>query len=254
MKGTTTGKADVYLDGAFKTTVDLSAAAATYQVDVWNTGLLANGLHHVTIQWNTGNAAGKYVTLDRVDVLGTIAYAPPAITSLSPSLGATAGGTTVAINGSGFTEVSGLSAVTFGGVNATSYTVNSPSKITAVAPAHAAGAVQVQVTAAGGATFDTAADDFTYVVAPTMTRLDVTAANLCALGVETDRRGRHLLEPLDAGLHGFGSRMREIDPEQVHVPLVEALDHVRVERRRAERAEDLDLHRSVSPFAVARAV
>jgi subtilisin family serine protease len=177
MKGTTTGKADVYLDGAFKTTVDLSAAAATYQVDVWNTGLLANGLHHVTIQWNTGNAAGKYVTLDRVDVLGTIAYAPPAITSLSPSLGATAGGTTVAINGSGFTEVSGLSAVTFGGVNATSYTVNSPSKITAVAPAHAAGAVQVQVTAAGGATFDTAADDFTYVVAPTMTRLDVTAAN-----------------------------------------------------------------------------
>ena len=177
MKGTTTGKADVYLDDVFQTTIDLAAAKATYQVNVWSTGVLPNGPHHVTISRNTGNIAGKYITLDRVDVLGTLVYMPPTVSSLSATLGATTGGTTVTINGAGFIGLAGASAVTFGGVNATSYTVVSPTKITAVAPPHAAGAVRVQVTASGGVTADTAADDFTYVTPPTLTRVDATATN-----------------------------------------------------------------------------
>ena len=52
------------------------------------------------------------------------------------------------LTGTGFTGLSGAAAVTFGGTNATSYTVNSATQITATAPAHAAGAVDVVVTAA----------------------------------------------------------------------------------------------------------
>ena len=98
----------------------------------------------------------------------------PTITSLSPATGSVDGGTTVTINGSNFVGLSGPAAVTFGGVNATSYVVNSATKITAVAPAHAAGTVRVQVTAYGGTTADTATDDFTYTTIPPVTRYDQT--------------------------------------------------------------------------------
>jgi hypothetical protein len=96
----------------------------------------------------------------------------PTITSLSPSSGLTLGGTSVTINGSGFSDVGGAP-VLFGGLDATSYTVNSPTKITAVAPPHAAGTVRVQVTSAGGTTADTPADDFTYAESLPTTRTDV---------------------------------------------------------------------------------
>jgi hypothetical protein len=181
MKGTTTGKADVYLDDVFKTTVDLAASAATYKVNVWSTGTIAAGVHKFSIVWNTGNAAGKYITLDRVDVLGSLVYPAPTITSLSPASGVLAGGTSVTINGTGFAGLSGASAVTFGGVNATTYTVNSATKITAAAPAHAAGTVPVQVTTAIGS----ASSNFTYSAAPPTTRVDLpvtTTAGLTASG------------------------------------------------------------------------
>ena len=171
MKGTTTGKADVYLDDALKGTVDLSAASATYQLKVWSTGPIAAGVHKFSIVWNTGNAAGKYITLDRVDVQGSLVYPAPTITSLSPKTGSTAGGTSVTINGAGFADIS---EVTFDGASVP-YTLNSPTKITATAPAHATGTVRVQVTTAAGTTPDTSADDFTYSVAPPTTRVDVPA-------------------------------------------------------------------------------
>ena len=110
----------------------------------------------------------------------------PTITSLSPATGSVDGGTSVIINGTNFAGLSGASAVTFGGVNATSYHVNSGTKITAVAPAHAAGAVRVQVTAVGGTTADTANDDFTYTTAPPVTRYDQTNANIVKTGTWAD--------------------------------------------------------------------
>lgn len=97
--------------------------------------------------------------------------APPAITALSPTSGATAGGATVVITGTNFIGLSGAAAVTFGGTNATKYAVDSATKITVKIPAHAAGAVQVKVTSPYGASADTAADDFTYVAAPAITGL-----------------------------------------------------------------------------------
>ena len=76
MKGTTTGIADVYLDGVKVATINLAASTATYQVNVWSTGDLPSGNHFVRIVRNSGSAAGKYVTLDAVDIWGTIRTGP----------------------------------------------------------------------------------------------------------------------------------------------------------------------------------
>jgi uncharacterized repeat protein (TIGR02543 family) len=106
--------------------------------------------------------------------------ATPTVTNISPSSGPAAGGTSVTITGTNFT---GATAVTFGAVNAASYTVNSATNITAVSPAGSAGTVHVTVTTAGGTSATSSADQFTYVVAPTITTQAVTAiTNTTATG------------------------------------------------------------------------
>ena len=89
----------------------------------------------------------------------------PALTSVTPNTGSTAGGTSVTIIG---TDLTGATALTFGGTSATSFTVDSPTQITATTPAHAAGMVDVEVTTPGGSA--TLADGFTFVIpAPALT-------------------------------------------------------------------------------------
>ncbi len=74
--------------------------------------------------------------------------------------GSDAGGSTVDITGTGFT---GASAVDFGSTPATSFTVNSSTSITAVAPPSSSdGPVDVTVTTNGAASATSAADQFTY--------------------------------------------------------------------------------------------
>jgi hypothetical protein len=173
MKGTTTGTADVYLDGELKKTVNLSAPTAVYNVSVWSTDDLPEGDYKVEIVRRSDNPSTKYITVDAVDVVGTLSYPQPTITGLNPSYGPPTGGNQVIITGKWFYDVSGPDAVTFDGVNATSYTVTSPTRITAVAPAHELGTVQVQVLAAAGPSKNAEADDYTYkdVPAPTITAL-----------------------------------------------------------------------------------
>ncbi|MEU5808658.1 IPT/TIG domain-containing protein [Streptomyces sp. NPDC047718] len=67
---------------------------------------------------------------------------PPTINTINPSQGPTTGGTTVTLTGTGMT---GSIAVRFGSTNATSFTVNSATQITAVSPPYAAGAAAVTV-------------------------------------------------------------------------------------------------------------
>ena len=76
MKGTAAGIADVYLDGAKVTTLNLASATATYRVNVWSTGDLPGGDHYVQIVRNPDSAADKFVTLDAVDIWGTIRTGP----------------------------------------------------------------------------------------------------------------------------------------------------------------------------------
>ncbi|SDL84989.1 Uncharacterized protein YhjY, contains autotransporter beta-barrel domain [Janthinobacterium sp. OK676] len=100
------------------------------------------------------------------------AQPPPTITGVSPASGPTTGGTSVTITGTGFT---GATAVKFGATNATGYTVNSATQITATAPAGSAGTVNVTVTTAGGTSATGAANQFTYIPAPTVTSISPTA-------------------------------------------------------------------------------
>ncbi|MBN9321677.1 MAG: IPTL-CTERM sorting domain-containing protein [Delftia acidovorans] len=100
--------------------------------------------------------------------------AAPSVTSISPTAGPTGGGTTVTITGTGFAAAPGTGAVRFGATTAT-YTINSNTQITATAPAGSAGTVDVTVTTVGGTSATSAADQFTYVPAPTVTSISPTS-------------------------------------------------------------------------------
>ncbi len=71
-KGTTVGKADVYLDSVFKGTVNLALTSTAYQQNAWSTGFIAPGVHTVVIKRNSTNATGKYIDIDRADTWGVL--------------------------------------------------------------------------------------------------------------------------------------------------------------------------------------
>ena len=89
----------------------------------------------------------------------------PAVTGISPSIGPSGGGTTVTITGYNFGSAT---AVKFGSVPATSYTVNTNTIITATSPT-GTGTVDVTVSTSYGTTAAVAADQFTYTAVPTIT-------------------------------------------------------------------------------------
>jgi hypothetical protein len=88
----------------------------------------------------------------------------PGLADIAPPSGTTAGGTTVTLTGDGFI---GATAVRFDGA-AASFTVNSATQITALTPAHAAGAAVVTVTTPGGTS---SPHSYVYLEAPTLTAL-----------------------------------------------------------------------------------
>ncbi|WP_378945955.1 cadherin-like beta sandwich domain-containing protein [Mesorhizobium sp. ANAO-SY3R2] len=129
----------------------------------WSTSLNF-GDNTVTI---IGKAADG-VTTKTYTVTVTRAAAAPTLTSAAPNSGNAAGGTTVTLSGSNLT---GASAVRFGGTSASSFTVVNDTTITATIPAHAAGSVDVSVNTPGGSA--TLTSGFTYTLAS-----DATLANL----------------------------------------------------------------------------
>jgi hypothetical protein len=89
--------------------------------------------------------------------------AAPVVTSITPTSGPASGGTSVTINGSGFT---GATAVDFGSTVVNTFTINSDNKITVTSPA-GSGKVDVTVVGLGGTSTTSANDQFTYVAAGT---------------------------------------------------------------------------------------
>jgi hypothetical protein len=104
----------------------------------------------------------------------------PTVTGISPTSGSSNGGTALTITGTGF--LAGAT-VSLGGTAATGITVVSSTKITATAPAHAAGAVNVVVTntdgqsgtLAGGYTYTSASSTIAFMQAKSATPQSPTA-------------------------------------------------------------------------------
>jgi hypothetical protein len=87
-------------------------------------------------------------------------YTPPTVTSLSVTTGPATGGTTVKINGTGFT---GATAVHFGAAPAATIKVNAKgTQVTVKAPPGSTGTVDVTVTTPEGTSATGPADHFTY--------------------------------------------------------------------------------------------
>jgi hypothetical protein len=89
-------------------------------------------------------------------------FSAPTISSVYPTMGPEAGGTRVTISGASFSTAT---AVTFGGMPATSFAVVDDTQIEATAPA-GAGSVDVSVTTIGGS--DNVKGAYTYVPVPTV--------------------------------------------------------------------------------------
>ena len=99
-------------------------------------------------------------------------FALPTVTSVNPIAGPTAGATSVTVTG---TNLTGATAVKFGSTAATNLTINSPTSITATAPAESAGTVDITVTTPGGTSATSTADRYTYAAAPTVTSINPTS-------------------------------------------------------------------------------
>jgi IPT/TIG domain len=95
----------------------------------------AAGTYNVNVNVSGGVAAGAGANLY---TYGT----PPSVSSCSPAVGVTLGGTPVTITGANFANVS---SVTFGGTAATSVVLVNATTVTCIAPAHAEGLVNVVV-------------------------------------------------------------------------------------------------------------
>jgi len=94
----------------------------------------------------------------------------PAISTVSPGAGPAAGGSLVVITG---TNLTGATAVSFGGSAAAAYTVDSATQISATTPSHSAGAVDVTVTTPYGDA--TSTGGFLYLDGPSALRFHTVA-------------------------------------------------------------------------------
>src|SRR2546426_7571448 len=109
--------------------------------------------------WNIWTA-GDYTIASQTQQLTlfeNLCMSTPTVSGVAPVSGNAAGGTAVAISGSDFNFAS---SVMFGSSPATSYTVNSNTKITATAPAGTAGTVDVTVTNYAGTSATSPADTY----------------------------------------------------------------------------------------------
>ncbi len=172
--GPVTGGTYVTITGAnfipAGTTVFFGATAAT---PTTNTGSIITvfspvhvaGTVDITVQTINGTSATSIFDQFTYGSTGL------AVTNVSPNGGPPTGGTVVAITGSGFT---GATSVTFGGTAALSFFVVTDNSITATAPPHALGTVDVIVGNGSAFSPNTLADNYTYTLGPTITSITPT--------------------------------------------------------------------------------
>ena len=174
----------LYIGNAYSdtiTTIDTATNAVTDSIPVgsqpMDIALNPDGSALYTANYKSGTVSVLDTATDEVIStltgfdqpigIGFAQVPPPAVTGVSPDQGPEAGGRTVTVTGTGF---EGATAVDFGGIPATSFTVTSPTTITATVPSDTTpGPVDVTVTTRIATSPTSAADQYTYLAAPTVT-------------------------------------------------------------------------------------
>jgi hypothetical protein len=97
----------------------------------------------------------------------------PTITTVTPTTGPMAGGTTITVTGTNFTPTT---TVTVGGISATSVVVSNATTLTALTPAYVSGSLTKDITINNGNSNATLSSSFTYIApAPTLISIAPTS-------------------------------------------------------------------------------
>jgi glutamate dehydrogenase/leucine dehydrogenase len=173
--GSTAGGTTVTVTGS-----GFTGATAVKFGTVAGTSLSVVSDTQITVKSPAGSAGSVDVTVTTpggTSATGTVdkfTYAAaPTVTSLNPTSGTAAGGTTVTIAG---TNLTNATAVNFGDVAVTAFQSDTATQIVLAAPAGAAGVVDVTVTTAGGTSATSSADRFTYPAASDVSTVGLYAA------------------------------------------------------------------------------
>jgi hypothetical protein len=143
---------------------------------------------------------------------------PPGIESILPNVGSISGGLRVGISGH---DLTGATAVKFGAIPASTFTVESDNNVTAVAPpSKTPGDVDISVTTAAGTTPAVTADKFTYVacVVPKLKGKRLKAAKKtlrkadCKLGKVKHKRGKKARKGKKAKVIGQSAKPGKVFP------------------------------------------
>ena len=150
-----------------------AALSGSTQQGADGTFLFLDNIAHTVLTWNSGTGGGTccggYIgTSENTDGnVQVFAALPPTVTSISPTSGITAGGTSITITG---TNLTGATGITVGGTACTTFGVTNATTATCTTPAGTAGAKDVVLTTPGGSA--TGISLFTYVAAPTVTAVN----------------------------------------------------------------------------------
>lgn len=170
--GPFTGGTSVTLTGAgFIGVIDVkfgTTAAISFIVnsDTQITAIAPAGTGTVNVTVTTASGTSMTSAMDQYTYVQA-----PTVTGISPTSGLTEGNISVIISGTNFI---GVTDVKFGTTAAVSFTGNSDTQITAIAPA-GTGTIDVTVTTASGTSATSVTDRFTYAPAPTVTGISPTS-------------------------------------------------------------------------------
>ncbi len=153
--------------------------------------------------WDAFGNRRVYTAGELTSIFPTVGVAkkpPPTITKLSAKKGPAAGGTKVTITGSEFV---GVSAVRFGTNNASSFTVNSLTSISAIAPPGTSGSTHVTVTTPYGTSAESSKAVFKYGI-PTVTEVSPATGSIAG-GTKVSLHGSGFATGTGSTLFEFGS-------------------------------------------------
>lgn len=166
----------VIIDGANLSTVTAvrfgATAATSFTVDTPTAGRItavapAHAAGSVTIEVDNPAGTSPHTPQDRYTYTSVTPPSAPNVISIDPTIGAAAGGTPVTVE---VDTSAGVTAVAFGATPATSVAIADATHVTCVSPA-GSGVVDVRVTNGAGQSGVVAADSFTYVTIPTITKV-----------------------------------------------------------------------------------